>query len=116
MPRAQSIFDLAQAIGAGDTKNVLERATKLVSAGLSTDALVTSLADHLRNLLVINTCGPDSELVEVPGIAMDELEAQAKQFEPVVLTQDIAILEDLRRQLRGSVAARALLDATLVRL
>src|SRR5262245_35899116 len=47
MPKAHSIFDLAQAIGAGDTKNVLERATKLVSAGLSTDTLVTSLADHL---------------------------------------------------------------------
>jgi DNA polymerase III gamma/tau subunit len=116
MPRAQSIFDLAQAIGAGDAKSVLERATKLVSAGLSTDTLVTSLADHLRNLLVIRTCGPDSELVEVPGVSMRELEAQAAKFDAIVLAQDIAILEELRRQLRASGAARALLDATLVRL
>jgi len=74
------------------------------------------LADHLRNLLVIRTCGPDSDLVEVPGVSMDELAAQAEKFDPVALTQDIAILEELRRQLRGTGAARALLDATLVRL
>src|SRR5207253_2030445 len=43
MPRAQNIFDLAQAVGSGETKNVLELANKLVSQGLSTDTLVISL-------------------------------------------------------------------------
>src|SRR5439155_14545230 len=100
----------------GDTKNVLERANKLVSQGLSTDTLVTSLADHLRNLLVIRTCGTDSELIEVPGMPMEDLQSQAGKFDPIVLSQDIAILEELRRQLRSTGAARALLDATLVRL
>ncbi|HEV8290561.1 MAG TPA: hypothetical protein VGP94_01495, partial [Tepidisphaeraceae bacterium] len=45
-----------------------------------------------------------------------DLEKQAGRFDPVVLTQDITILEDLRRQLRQTQAGRALLDATLVRL
>ena len=34
----------------------------------------------------------------------------------MALTQDIALLEELRRQVRQSQAGRALLDATLVRL
>jgi hypothetical protein len=45
-----------------------------------------------------------------------ELLAQAEQFDAAVLSQDITILEELRRQARQSGAGRALLDATLVRL
>src|SRR5437868_4821588 len=46
MPRTQVIFDLAQSIGEGDVQAVLEGADKLMSAGLSADTLVISLADH----------------------------------------------------------------------
>ncbi|WP_428940012.1 DNA polymerase III subunit gamma/tau [Fontivita pretiosa] len=116
MPRAQAIYELVQSIGLGDVKAVLEGAEKLISRGLSPDTLVVSLADHLRNLLILRTCGPGSQLVEVAGIAIEELTRQAERFEPQVLTQDIAILEELRRHLRASQAGRALLDATLVRL
>ncbi len=116
MPRAQAIFDLVQSVGEGNVKAVLEQSSKLVADGLSTDALLANLVDHLRNLLVLRTCGKTSDLVEVPGIALDELFAQAGGFDPIVLSQDIAILEELRRSLRSTQAGRALLDATLVRL
>jgi DNA polymerase-3 subunit gamma/tau len=116
MPKAQAIFDLAQAIGEGDTKGALEGADKLMNGGLSADTLVVSLADHFRNLLILRTCGPKSNLVEVAGISIEDLASQAGKFEPVVITQDIAILEELRRNLRMTQAGRALLDATLVRL
>ncbi|HEY1628971.1 MAG TPA: DNA polymerase III subunit gamma/tau [Tepidisphaeraceae bacterium] len=116
MPKSQVIFDLAQNIGEANVKKVLESADKIMIAGLSADTLVVHLADHLRNLLILRTCGPDSNLVEVPGLAIAELNKQAQRFDAVVLTQDIAILEELRRSLRVSQAGRALLDATLVRL
>jgi DNA polymerase-3 subunit gamma/tau len=116
MPKNQVIFDLVQNIGQSNVKNVLESADKIMAGGLSADTLVTHLADHLRNLLILRTCGPQSNLVEVPGLAIEELVKQAEQFDPILLTQDIAILEELRRSLRSSQAGRALLDATLVRL
>jgi len=116
MPKAQLIFDLADTIGQGNVKATLEQVDKMTSSGLSTDTLLASLTDHLRNLLVLRTCGPDSTLIEVPGLSMQQLQQQASQFDPVALTQDIAILEELRRTLRQSQAGRALLDATLVRL
>ena len=50
------------------------------------------------------------------GIALDDLKEQVSRFDAVALTQDITILEELRRQIRQSQAGRALLDATLVRL
>src|SRR6266550_2475703 len=116
LPRSQAIFDLAQKIGEGKAGEVLKLADKLICEGLSPDTLANSLSDHLRNLLVVRTCGNDSELIEVAGLSAADLEKQAAKFDPVMLTQDITILEDLRRQLRQTQAGRALLDATLVRL
>src|SRR5205823_6090501 len=56
------------------------------------------------------------ELVEVPGMPLKDLTTQAGRFDPVQLTQDITIMEELRRHMRQSQSGRALLDATLVRL
>ena len=106
MPKAQLVFDLVQEIGQNNVKSVLEQSEKIVQSGLSTDTLLASLVDHLRNLLVIRTCGPDSTLIEVPGLSMQQLQDQANQFDAVALTQDIAILEELRRTLRQTQAGR----------
>jgi DNA polymerase-3 subunit gamma/tau len=116
LPRSQLIFDLAQAIGEAKVSDVLTQADRIIANGLAPDTLIASLIDHLRNLLIIRTCGADSTLVEVPGIALEDLQAQANQFDAIVLAQDIALLEELRRQLRTTQAGRALLDASLVRL
>jgi DNA polymerase-3 subunit gamma/tau len=116
LPKAQLMFDLAGAIGQGDVKGVLRQSSEMMMRGLSADSMVASLVDHLRNLLILRTCGADSELVEVPGLAIKDLAEQANRFDAVGLTQDITILEELRRHMRQSQSGRALLDATLVRL
>src|SRR3954471_15935213 len=116
LPKAQLMFDLAQAIGKGDVKETLRQSSDMLMRGLSADAMVASLVDHLRNLLILRTCGADSELVEVPGVALSDLAEQAGRFDPVSLTQNITILEELRRHMRQSQSGRALLDATLVRM
>ena len=116
VPRGQVMFDLSETIGAGDVKGTLEGADAIIMGGISPDILVGSLSDHLRNLLILNACGPESELVEVPGMSLDALAEQARKFDQAALAQDIAVLEELRRSLRTSQAGRALLDATLVRL
>ncbi|HTW96023.1 MAG TPA: DNA polymerase III subunit gamma/tau [Tepidisphaeraceae bacterium] len=116
LPRVQVIFDLAQTIGQGDVKEGLLKTDEILNSGMSADTLIASLSDHLRNLLILRTCGVESGLVEVPGLAIGDLKKQADQFDATVLAQDIAILEELRRQMRQSMASRALLDATLVRL
>jgi len=116
LPRTQLIFDLAQAIGEGNVASALEQTDAMITAGLSPETLVAQLAEHVRNLLILRTCGAESKLVEVPGMPIKDLVQQASRFEPVVLSQDITILEELRRQVRVASAGRALLDATIVRL
>lgn len=116
LPRAQLLFDLADAIGRGDPAAVLKQSDEMLSAGFSVEAMLAALSEHLRNLLILATCGPESELVDVPGLARAELANQSKQFDAVTLTQDIAVLEELRRSNRQSQSGRAMLDAALVRL
>ncbi|MGD1275838.1 MAG: DNA polymerase III subunit gamma/tau [Tepidisphaeraceae bacterium] len=116
LPRSQLIWQLAEAIGSGDAKGVLCQVQSMISSGLSPDVLLAALTDHLRNLLIARTCGPDSDLLDVPGVREADLAAQAAKFDPLLLTQDIAILEELRRNLRHNQTGRAVLDATLLRL
>ncbi len=116
MPRSQIIYDLTQKIGQGDVRGALEQLQAMLATGLSPDTLLASMVEHLRNLMVVRACGAQSELVEATAIPADELAAQAQRFELVFLTQDIVILEELRRQIRQSQAGRALLDAAIVRL
>jgi DNA polymerase III gamma/tau subunit len=116
LPKSQLIFDLCAAIGQGNVQSVLSQADKIIADGLAVDTLIVSLIDHLRNLMLLRTCGPKSDLVEVPGLSLTELSKQAEMFDPAALSQDIVILEELRRHVRQSQAGRALLDATLVRM
>ena len=116
MPKTQAILDLVDSMGNGDVKATLERADVLIKGGLNVDTLLASLVDHFRNLLILRACGRASDLVEVPGLDLDTLVEQAGRFDAAAVTQNIAIIEELRRHLRTSIAGRSLLDATLVRL
>src|SRR5437762_4129007 len=81
LPKSQVLFDLADSIGRGDVKATLKQTDAIVNGGLSVDSLIAALVDHLRNLLVLRTCGPDEELVEVPGLSIQELLKQAERFD-----------------------------------
>jgi DNA polymerase-3 subunit gamma/tau len=115
LPRSVELLALSQAIGESNVKQTLEQTDAMLAAGMSADSLMSALADHLRNLLIIKTCGAQSGLIEAEA-GLAELTKQAEKFDAIALTQDITILEELRRQLRQGHGGRALLDATLVRL
>ena len=116
LPKSLSIHELISAIGEGNAGQTLALADQIISQGLSADSLLAAMIDHLRNLMIIKICGSNSSLVEASTLTLDEMNKQASRFTPPVLSQDIAILEELRRQMRQSGASRALFDAALVRL
>ena len=115
LPPVQRIFDLVDAIGEGDPKSALEQSEAILNGGQSADSMVAALIDHLHALLIRGVL-KGAAAGELPGLDARALDAQAAKFEAATLSQDIAILEELRRQLRSSAAGAALLDATMVRL
>jgi DNA polymerase III subunit gamma/tau len=115
VPKAQEVADLVTALGSADPGQALRKTDAILSSGMSADVLLGSLVDHLHQLLLLRVCGKDTDLVEPAGISRETLLAQANVIDPVTLTQDIAVLEELRRQMRLG-GSRALLDAVVVRL
>ncbi len=112
----QLIFELVESIGGAELKAVLQQTDALIQNGLGVETLIASLVEHLRNLLILRLGGKYRRPGGDAGAFAADLARQAQQFEPAILAQDIAVLEELRRLLRQSQAGRALLDATLVRL
>ena len=56
-------------IGRGGCEEDAEQGGRTDFRGLSPDALIAALSDHLRNLLIALTCGKESGLLDIPGRA-----------------------------------------------
>ncbi|MFP4054890.1 MAG: DNA polymerase III subunit gamma/tau [Phycisphaerae bacterium] len=103
-------------IATGDTPAVLGELSGMVENGIGLPSIVTALADAFRNTLIAKTCGPDSELIELPADARAAIGKLAPQLSVPTLVQAVAVLDTCSRNLRGSSVGRALVEAALVRL
>ncbi len=110
---AENVVD---AIADGDTGRALNAAADLVERGTGIEQSLEILIEYLRNLMLIDACGEDSELVELSAEARNTAARQATRFDAAGLAHMIAVCDAISRSASGSAAARALFDAAIVRL
>ncbi|MEM6552459.1 MAG: DNA polymerase III subunit gamma/tau [Planctomycetota bacterium] len=116
LPPAERVFELTDAMAAGDLAGTLKGADEVLRTGIGQDQLIEVLTLHLRNLMLIAACGGQTDLVELGNAAKSKAVEQSKRFDAVGLSHMIALCENLARHAKASANPRALLDATLVRL
>ncbi|MDP6058494.1 MAG: DNA polymerase III subunit gamma/tau, partial [Pirellulaceae bacterium] len=116
LPPRPLIEQLVQALAEGDVKRALVHTAGLLDQGLAQDQVIVALIEHLRQLMLLSACGPDSELVELSAEIRTDAMKQAQHFDTSGLVYMIALCENLRRFSGNSSNPRALLDATVVRL
>ena len=116
LPDQAIVHALVDAIIAGDAAAVLTQAEVLLSGGATVEQTLELLAQHFRTLMVASACGADSDLIDLSPDAIERAVQQASAFDLAGLVHAIALCEATARNARGSAAARALLDAVLVRL
>ncbi len=117
LPPQELVAQLVDALAAGDIPAALQRTADLLQRGIAQDQLIEVLIEHLRQLMLIAACGPDSELVELSDEARQAAAQQAQKFDAAGLVHMIALCENLARAGKsGAANPRALLDATIVRL
>lgn len=116
LPPRQRILELVDAFAAGDVKASLEHAGQMLSTGVGQEQVLDLLIDHLRQLMLLQSCGPDSELIELSPDDRKQAAEQAGQFDSAGLGYMIALCENLLRSGRSSSHPRAMLDVVLVRL
>jgi DNA polymerase-3 subunit gamma/tau len=108
--------ELVDAIADGDQARALAAGTALLDRGATVEQALEVLIEHLRNLLLVVSCGPDSELVELSEESRRAAVEQARRFDAPGLVHMIALADAVARRSRDSAAARALFDAAIVRM
>ncbi|MEM7807017.1 MAG: DNA polymerase III subunit gamma/tau [Planctomycetota bacterium] len=117
LPARDRVATIMDAIADGNVEPALSETAGMLTDGLGTDAFLHALVEHAHALLIRKTLGKEAPAGDLPGLDASVLDRQAEAFDVAGLAQAVAILEELRRQIRTAGATgRALLDATLVRL
>jgi len=116
VPHDEVLIQLIRQVADHDAAGALMSLDQSLAAGYSLERFAESLTEQLRTLMLLNVCGPDTPLVDVPAGAKEAMLELSGRFEPETYVFMIAVLEELRRDVRYSSLGRALMEAGLVRL
>jgi len=105
-----------QCVAERDAAGALRALDTALQTGRTVDRFCDHLIEHVRTLMLLRVCGPDTNLVDVAATIRTALISQAEKFDAPTYVYMIALLEELRRNVKLSGAARALADAAVVRL
>ena len=108
--------DVIDAIADGDAGRALAAAAVLLEHGAGIEQSLEMLIQYMHNLMLIDACGADSELVELSGESRAAAVDQAGRFDTAGLTHMIAVCDAVARRVGSSASARPLFDAAIVRL
>ncbi len=114
-PNSEKIWNLIEQIGNSDAAGALAAVEDLIGTGLSEVQVVDSLIDHMRDLMVVKSTGPKSELVIMTDQQRERANEIAQKFDVAGIIYNIATLEKLRWSVKNSDTSRALLEASLLR-
>jgi len=114
-PNSEKIWNLIDHIGESNAAGTLAGIEDLVSTGLGEVQIVDSLIDYMRDLMVVKSTGPDSQLVILTEQQRKRAGELAEKFDIAALIYNIATLEKLRWAVKNSDTSRALLEASLLR-
>jgi DNA polymerase-3 subunit gamma/tau len=114
-PNSEKICNLIGQIGDSDAAGTLGTIEELISTGISEVQIVDSLIDYMRDLMVIKSTGPESQLVILTEQQRKQVVELAEKFDVAALIYNIAALQKIRWGVRNSDTSRALLEASLLR-
>jgi DNA polymerase-3 subunit gamma/tau len=117
LPPAQDeqIFELLRHAADGDAASVLGRVEEVLAQGRALETFCNDMIEVVRSLMLVRAAGDDTDLIDVPAASREEYATLSRRFELSHYVQMIAMLEELRRNVRFSGAGRALTDALMVR-
>ncbi len=115
-PPTAAIGQLVDAISQSDAAAAITRADALLKEGMGVEGVLSELIEFLRNLMLVVTCGNDTDLLDVPTEARSTFTALAGRFDAATLVHLITLCEQTLRAFKASTMHRPLFDALIVRL
>jgi len=106
--RERTVFELTDAIGAGDLRAALASVSSLVDQRQSAIGVIAMLARHVRQLALVHAgraqgLGKNelAQAVGVPPFVVDKLAQQSRRYAPEALARGAHALADADRSLKG---------------
>ncbi|UCD30117.1 MAG: DNA polymerase III subunit gamma/tau, partial [Planctomycetota bacterium] len=115
-PHDELLQELIGQLADRNASGALFSLDKCLSSGYSLERFAEALAEQVRTLMMLNICGPDTSLVDLPTSARESMVELSKRLDADAYVFMIAVLEELRRNIRFSTLGRALMEAGIVRL
>ncbi|MBA7702847.1 hypothetical protein ES703_111622 [subsurface metagenome] len=115
-PNSEKVWNLIAKIGENDAAGTLAAIEDLTSTGLYEVQIADAIVDNMRDLMVVKSAGAESELLAYGAEHRKHAGELAKMFDIAGLIYNITTLEKLRWTIKNSETARALLEASLLRL
>lgn len=114
--RGEDLLGIAEALLGGRTGDAIAGVDRIIAGGVSPATFLEQLVDHVRLLLLTQTCGPASPAVARLGTGSPAAEAQAKAASPEKLLRMAQILVGSQQALRQGVDPRLQLELACVRI
>jgi len=115
-PHDELASAVVDAVADRDAARALQALDHALQSGRTVERFCDHLIGHMRAMMLLHVCGEDTDLVDVAAQIRPKLTAQAAEFDAPTYVYMITLLEELRRSVKYSGAARALADAAVVRL
>lgn len=111
----ERLLQLLGNIASGDAGAALACVDGVLAQGRTLETFCNDAIELVHALMLLRTCGAETDLVDVPASIRSEYVQLSAKFEVSHYVQMIAMLEELRRNVHYSGAGRALTDALIVR-
>lgn len=115
-PGAEHLAAIVKSIGSADPAGTLASIETLIMMGQTPLQVAEYLIELFRDVMVLKTVGANSDILLLSGISKTQLTELAAGYDVPWLVYAITAMERLRYTLKNSETARALLEATLLRL
>lgn len=115
-PHDEQAYEVIQHVANRDAAGALAALDAALQSGRTVARFCDHLIEHVRTLMLLSVCGEETDLVDVAAQMRPTLNEQAASFDAPTFVYMITLLEELRRNVKFSGAARALADAAVVRL
>lgn len=116
LPERQVMSDLIGAFADNDPASAMTHSDELLRRGIAIDQLLISLADTLRDLMVLSVCGRSSTLVDASESQRETMTAMAARFDAAALVHMVALVESVGLSMKHAISPRAIFDALMVRM
>ena len=110
------VLAVLTACAAGQTGQALAALAELLGGGVDFGTILEQLMRQARDLLVVKTCGPEAELLDVFGPDRKALTAAAEKLSVPALVAWMGYLGEARSRARWVVDPRPIAELALVRM